>query len=356
MVHISQRSVQAVNISLLIVTSLFATSRLLLPIWLKRRYCYKDIWLGAAFFFFVSCAILYIVLMPTVFMIGPTDTELMKHATIIVKAMFAAAMLHWFVLWSVKFSLLALYTQLLKRAATVYNRLWWAIVVFNFLVGLHDTTIPTDSALLTRLQTLLGSVLSLVFACGPHPHDQFVVTRCLKPSSLKGSAMSLWLGYASDISTDLLIVIFPIGLIRNLNMPIRQKLSVIGIFCLGLVCIITATIRVCEVGKTINAQAVPDLPWLALWSLVEASIAIAIGCAAGFHELTQKIGSNKTQSSGSGQGSKVRWYSENSVKMSTLRSNLEPIDDPNNSSQEELTGSIKPRHDFVGTRLTLHGS
>lgn len=63
----------------------------------------------------------------------------------------------------------------------------------------------------------------------------------------------------------------PMGLIWKLQMPLRRKLSVGGLFGLGWVCIIVAIIRVNELGRTVkNSQ--PSMTWLALWGIVEASI------------------------------------------------------------------------------------
>ncbi|GAM83053.1 hypothetical protein ANO11243_010390 [Dothideomycetidae sp. 11243] len=346
MVHITQRSVRAANITCLVVASLFAILRLMLPVVVRRRFMFKDAWLAASYTFFLALCILYLVAIPVLSRVGFTDPNVIKDADFTMKAMFAAAMLLWLVLWSIKFSLLALYTNLLKRAKPVYKRVWWGIVVFTCLA-------------------FIASVLSLVFACGPEADKMFTFGHCLKKSNLRGSAMSLWLAFATDVLTDMMIMLFPINLIRKLNMPLKQKLSVIGIFCLGLICVATAMIRVFEVGKTINAEAVPDLPWLALWSIVEASIAVIVGCAAGFHEFFKKVEARRTGASSGITNSKRSWHGgagggDPSMRLAVMRSEIDPFDDDvaSTQSQEHLTKPVvaATKNDIVRTRFTMIAS
>lgn len=157
---------------------------------------------------------------------------------------------------------------------------------------------------------------------------------------------------------------FPIFMVGNLSMPLKQKISVVGVFALGLVCVVTATIRVFEVGKTINAVAVPDLSWLALWSVVEGSIgmshhlcykstsdsrlAIIVGCAAGFFELVRR--SSRTASST--QGSRSQWYTTSSTRRTAPHGSLDCDDDDGSSSQVELTSPVQAPGEILKTTST----
>lgn len=62
----------------------------------------------------------------------------------------------------------------------------------------------------------------------------------------------------------------PVRLIWNLKMKTKQKLSIGGLFCFGWICIIISTIRVIQLGETVNGVPAPS--WLALWATIEASI------------------------------------------------------------------------------------
>lgn len=62
----------------------------------------------------------------------------------------------------------------------------------------------------------------------------------------------------------------PLGMIRNLQMPILRKLSLAVLFGLGVLVIITATIRVVQIGQIEGVR--PSLVWLVTWSTIESSV------------------------------------------------------------------------------------
>lgn len=71
----------------------------------------------------------------------------------------------------------------------------------------------------------------------------------------------------------------PLALIRNLQMHWKRKLTVATLFCLGWVCIATATVRAAYLGSDVAQRVaggskfkVPSPPWLALWAMVEAAV------------------------------------------------------------------------------------
>lgn len=76
----------------------------------------------------------------------------------------------------------------------------------------------------------------------------------------------------------------PLRLIWNLKMQMKQKLSIGGLFCFGWICIIISTIRVIQLGQTVNGVPAPS--WLALWATIEASI----GMLSPFVSLTPTLG------------------------------------------------------------------
>lgn len=66
-------------------------------------------------------------------------------------------------------------------------------------------------------------------------------------------------------------MVLPLRLIWNLQMKRAQKLSIGGLFCVGWICIIVATIRVAQLGSS-SADGTPLPSWLALWGIIEASV------------------------------------------------------------------------------------
>jgi hypothetical protein len=67
-------------------------------------------------------------------------------------------------------------------------------------------------------------------------------------------------------------MLLPLRLIWNLQIPVVQKISIGGIFGVGLVCVITATIRVVQIGVESGSDTTPSSSWLAFWAIIEASI------------------------------------------------------------------------------------
>jgi hypothetical protein len=79
-------------------------------------------------------------------------------------------------------------------------------------------------------------------------------------------------------------MLLPIGLIRNLQIPLARKIQIGGLFALGILVIIASIVRVIQVGATTGASnATPSLTWLALWSIIESSVAIIVGCGPGLY-------------------------------------------------------------------------
>jgi hypothetical protein len=77
-------------------------------------------------------------------------------------------------------------------------------------------------------------------------------------------------------------MILPIRLIWNLQMPKAQKFGVIGLFSIGIVLIAAATLRVAQVGGKARSSSMPSSSWIALWGVIECSIAVIIGCCPAY--------------------------------------------------------------------------
>ncbi|KAK7978420.1 hypothetical protein PG988_005910 [Apiospora saccharicola] len=78
-------------------------------------------------------------------------------------------------------------------------------------------------------------------------------------------------------------MLLPLSMLRNLQMPILRKLSLAVLFGLGVLVIITATIRVVQIGQIKGVR--PSLVWLATWSTIESSV----GCGPGLYRKARDI-------------------------------------------------------------------
>ncbi|KAH0835146.1 hypothetical protein FOPE_04122 [Fonsecaea pedrosoi] len=115
-------------------------------------------------------------------------------------------------------------------------------------------------------------------------------------------------------------MLLPLDLIWNLKMPRTQKASIGALFCLGFVCIVVATIRVKELGSTVN-NTQPSTTWLALWGIVESSIgtalmcplAVLIGCGPGLYRKARTI--YQTRHGSNPSRGYARYANSNSVRV-----------------------------------------
>jgi hypothetical protein len=74
----------------------------------------------------------------------------------------------------------------------------------------------------------------------------------------------------------------PIRLIWNLRMPQTQKIGIVCLFGIGVILIAVATLRVAQIGGKAQSSSQPSASWLALWAVIECSIAVIIGCCPAF--------------------------------------------------------------------------
>jgi hypothetical protein len=77
----------------------------------------------------------------------------------------------------------------------------------------------------------------------------------------------------STVTDCFLVMLLPLQLVFKVQLPISRKISIAGLFCLGLICIIAATFRVTQIGER---DSRPTIQWLAFWSSIESSVGTLI--------------------------------------------------------------------------------
>ncbi|KAF2139550.1 uncharacterized protein K452DRAFT_62192 [Aplosporella prunicola CBS 121167] len=254
--------------TLIAVISTVVTARFIIRIWKRKGPQIEDFLVLLSFGLFLALTISYIIVTPPMFRVynvemgkAPPYPTMIDDAVFMVKIFFYNTMLLWFTLWTVKFSLLALYRRLMTNLRT-YIILWWILVIFCAL-------------------TLIGAVISNITSC----HSMrawFTPGLCTTPRDINAQIASLYYAFAVDVLTDLLIMALPIRLIWNLQMPRMEKAGIGALFCTGFVCIIIAIIRVVQIGTRAGNNSTPSSSWLALWAIVESAIAVFIGCCPAF--------------------------------------------------------------------------
>lgn len=138
--YVTEDSVRATGIAMIIITSFIAGIRIFLAFEQQRRFQWDDGWLVAAYIFFLALSILYIVAAHTMFKLTklsageiPLYDGVANDGLFIQKVFFVTTSGLWFCLWSVKFSLMAVYKRLMKTLPHKI-RLWWAVIGFCVLV------------------------------------------------------------------------------------------------------------------------------------------------------------------------------------------------------------------------------
>ncbi|KAK2849620.1 hypothetical protein FQN49_005575 [Arthroderma sp. PD_2] len=118
-------------------------------------------------------------------------------------------------------------------------------------------------------------LFATVFSCNPvaRAWDATRPGHCINPTILP------YLSGGLSSATDLYVLILPIYPVWNLNMNIRRKIKLLGVFGLGIFAVAASLIRL---GETPVLQSSPDATWnisrLAVWAVIEANIGILCGC------------------------------------------------------------------------------
>ncbi|KAM5447045.1 hypothetical protein MaudCBS49596_006226 [Microsporum audouinii] len=118
-------------------------------------------------------------------------------------------------------------------------------------------------------------LFATVFSCSPiaRAWNLAIPGRCINPTILP------YLSGALSSSTDLYVLILPIYPVWNLNMPLRRKIKLLGVFGLGIFAVCASLVRLAE---TPVLQSSPDATWnisrLAVWAVIEANVGIFCGC------------------------------------------------------------------------------
>jgi hypothetical protein len=90
-----------------------------------------------------------------------------------------------------------------------------------------------------------------------------------------------------DIITDLMIMALPISLAWKVKLPWTSRIALLSVFSLGLLIIVFAVLRIIF---TNTHDTRPELTWLALWSVIESSVACIVCNLAPFKILFSKRG------------------------------------------------------------------
>ncbi|EUC36763.1 hypothetical protein COCCADRAFT_87412 [Bipolaris zeicola 26-R-13] len=82
-----------------------------------------------------------------------------------------------------------------------------------------------------------------------------------------------------------IFMFLPFRITWNLRLPGIQKAGIFVLFGSGWICILFATLRVVQVSTNNGIPKIPDPKWLQMWTIIETSMAVIIGCGPAFNAL-----------------------------------------------------------------------
>ena len=295
--YISLDALRNCGYAMIAVVSSFAITRISVRITRPKALAVEDALVFLSYLCFLVQTILYLKIAATVYKVSDVISGkvqpyagLEADAMQIIRVFFANTLLFWCTLWLVKGSLLSLYRRLLG-SKKVYRTLWWVAVIFCIVVSVSRAMFR---AILIPLQTFIGAVVSHLTSCSSIS-AWFTVGACATPRDSKAQIISLYYAFAVDVISDLIIMALPIGLVWNLKMSRTKKAGIVALFCVGLVAIATAIVRVVSIGVRAK-DSTPSSTWLAFWGIIETGIAVIIGTAPGLYTTARKAHTSKKES------------------------------------------------------------
>ncbi|OJZ92843.1 hypothetical protein ASPFODRAFT_278749 [Aspergillus luchuensis CBS 106.47] len=266
--YVSASQVQATGYTMIALSSAVVIARFSLIFWKLRSLQVEDGCILLSWACFLAMSIAYIIVTPVVYKIDAyTDGEIGPWATMLsdalfmIKVFFANTMLLWGSLWSVKLYFLFLYRRLLQDLPGEMK--WWYAVLCFCIV------------------TFIGAIVSNFTSC-QSMHAWFTVGECSTHRDAVAEIASLYYSFAVDAISDIMIMVLPLRLVVSLRLPLGQKISVAAVFALGTICVIMAVVRVIQIGTRANNDSTPSSSWLAFWGMIEAGIAVIVGCLPAF--------------------------------------------------------------------------
>lgn len=198
---------------------------------------------------------------------------------------------------------------------------------------------------------MIGYFFTLLFLCGTDFKAYWTSSFTEEHFCLPTAPVHL--GYAiSDVITDILTILLPVGEILKLHLPTSRKFAVLGVFGLGAITICMSIIRMAIYHGALTVQFDPDADFeyittlTSYFSLLEAGLGVCAACLPvqygllrsekvqsiirSVHSLAS-LGSNRT---GDSQGTRASRRS---------RSQSQRIPDINGSQASELNAPL-PTH------------
>ncbi|KAJ5670924.1 hypothetical protein N7507_000051 [Penicillium longicatenatum] len=219
------------------------------------------------------------------------------------KVILTAAVIYVPALAFAKVGLIILYHRIVNKQV-IYV---WTLHIISAVVGGYSIAI----------------VFALIFACNP-------ISRSWDSSITEGYCINrngLYIATAAtNIVTDIALILVPIPLVMGLQMPRRQKLGLLILFVVGCATLITSILRLTTLVTYLNQTDVTyQLAPSQLWIYVEANLIIICPCLPFLRQFLRRhspawLGENSSQRY-------VREYSSGTTSRSRRKQGLSRLQD-----------------------------
>ncbi|KAI9893685.1 MAG: hypothetical protein M1814_005900 [Vezdaea aestivalis] len=181
------------------------------------------------------------------------------------KVTYSFAMLFYAIIWLIKFTFLIFYKGFFRNLRH-FTIAWWIVFVYVTI-------------------TYLG-VWVCQMTIGGTPKGVLTISGITSNAATKRIIITVWVITVMDFTTDLCILILPLGLLTKMKIHWRQKIGLSLCFCFALITMAFSLVRGVLYYKS---QAVNkaygsvqngniDVAYLYLWAFMEASVAIIVSC------------------------------------------------------------------------------
>ncbi|KAL6884452.1 hypothetical protein GGI43DRAFT_322820 [Trichoderma evansii] len=240
----------------------------------------------------------------------PAD-EMTARNVMSLKLMFSQMLLFWTTLWAAKFSILWFIRRLLYGLPN-YMRWWWRC--FAAVLALY-----------------LACMLSNFLTCSPL-YRYWSPAGCSLPDDLRRADASIKFATSADIVADVLTMILPLHLLRNLTISRPHKFGLAILFSLGAIIVAIALVRLVQVTKATGDSAedpttIANGPvLLSMWSHIESTVSMIVATLPAFRFL-RKRNANTTRTTnkysvatiGGTGGSRSRPWQHGATNEATIR-------------------------------------
>ncbi|PVI05588.1 hypothetical protein DM02DRAFT_685393 [Periconia macrospinosa] len=267
-----------VSVAVYSVSVVFIALRFLTRGWIVRKYGLDDLLVGVAVV--LGAVQTATISLEVKYGLGKHVQEIdIPDYNLILKFKWVNMMVYYIANWSVKMSILALY----HRIGVGHKGLPWM---------LQSKVVIMIAGVITAFTTAV--FFAELLACQP-------ISATWKVESKVRSCMDMSTFYtiqaSINVAVDLLLLVFPMPLLRILNIDKRKKIALVLIFSIGIIPLVASVIRLVEIVVVSHMDAMAKLSedpswrwaWVPVWGQIEVDVGIVAASLPSLSPLLKKF-------------------------------------------------------------------